>query len=232
MSHAIRVKKLVANAASLVIHFAHGGVLATGLIAMLFIAGRVGGASLPAPELGEWLVDSARAHAASVSAEDEGAESDEVPLSPEMRRVVEYLSRKYRVSATAIEPVVAAAQSAGTRVGLDPLLLVAVVAIESGFNPIAESALGARGLMQVIPRYHQEKLEEHGGDHALLDPVINIQIGARVLKESIRRAGSLQAGLQQYCGASNDAEAQYSNRVMAERQRLKQASHATRTAGA
>jgi len=36
--------------------------------------------------------------------------------------------------------------------------------------------------MQVIPKYHLDKLLEHGGEEAVLDPMINIALGARILK--------------------------------------------------
>jgi hypothetical protein len=146
------------------------------------------------------------------------------PLRSDMRAVAGYLARKYRVSTLAIEPLVHAAQEAGAEVGLDPLLILAVTAVESRFNPFAESVMGAQGLMQVIPKFHQDKLEAHGTDRVgLLDPRTNIHIGARVLKESIARMGSLESGLQQYAGALDDAEAQYAAKVMAEKARLEQA---------
>jgi soluble lytic murein transglycosylase-like protein len=138
--------------------------------------------------------------------------------------VAGHLARKYRVSTLAIEPLVLAAQEAGAEVGLDPLLILAVTAVESRFNPFAESVMGAQGLMQVIPKFHQDKLEAHGTDRSgLLDPQINIRIGARVLKESITRMGSLEAGLQQYAGALADADSQYASKVIAEKGRLEQA---------
>lgn len=156
----------------------------------------------------------------------------DVPPAPEMRGVVEYLARRYRVAAPAVESLVGAARAAGERIGLDPMLIVAVMAIESGFNPIAESPLGAQGLMQVIPRYHQDKIEEEAARQDLLDPMVNIRVGARVLKESIRRAGTLEAGLQQYGGALSDGEAQYAARVLAEKQRLDAALRRGRQSGA
>jgi soluble lytic murein transglycosylase-like protein len=97
------------------------------------------------------------------------------------------------------------------------------MAIESRFNPIAESWVGAKGLMQVVPRHHQDKLLEHGGEEAVLDPMTNILLGARILKEYIRRTGSLEAGLQFYNGALADPSSQYSQKVMAEKERLEQA---------
>jgi soluble lytic murein transglycosylase-like protein len=139
------------------------------------------------------------------------------------RALVSYLSRRYRVASSATEQLVDAAYDAGQEVGLDPLLILAVMAIESRFNPIAESGMGAKGLMQVIPKHHQDKLSDHGGEGAVLDPTTNILLGARILKEYIRRTGSLEAGLQFYNGALADVSSQYAQKVMAEKERLQEA---------
>jgi soluble lytic murein transglycosylase-like protein len=230
MHQASRLKKLAANAAALVIHFAHGGLLVMGIVVSVVLTAYFTGTLST-----YWPIRSAQAEeiAVTVEAVEEPAATvaDEKRVRPEMRAVISYLSRKYRVSGDAIEPLVSAAHAAGSRVGLDPLLILAVMAIESRFNPFAESAMGARGLMQVIPKYHQDKLEAEGADHvALLNPETNIQVGAQVLKESIQRMGSLEAGLQQYAGALADADAQYAAKVMAEKQRIEQAlrQHAAR----
>jgi len=94
------------------------------------------------------------------------------------------------------------------------------ISVESRFNPIAESVMGARGLMQIIPKYHQAKLIAQGGEAALLDPEANILVGARILQEYVYRTGTLEAGLQYYNGAFRDGSAQYAQKVMAERDRL------------
>lgn len=139
------------------------------------------------------------------------------------RSLANYLARRYRVANDATEQLVGAAHQAGKRTGLDPLLILAVMAVESRFNPIAESEMGAKGLMQVIPQHHQDKLLQHGGDDAVLDPATNILIGARILKDYIRRSGSAEAGLQLYAGASSDSSSQYAQKVLAEKERLAQA---------
>ena len=102
-------------------------------------------------------------------------------------------------------------------------VLSALVALQWGFNPIAESINGARGLMQVIPKYHAAKLAEYGGEKALFDPVANVKIGSRILKDYIRLTGNLGIALQMYGGALSDGEDQYTAKVMTEQQRLKQA---------
>jgi len=143
--------------------------------------------------------------------------------SQKLRALVSYLSRRYRIAPDITEQFVGAAYDSGQQVGLDPLLILAVVAVESRFNPIAESLVGARGLMQVVPKHHHDKLSEHGGEEALLDPMTNIALGARILKEYIRRTGSLEAGLQFYNGALADPSSQYAQKVIAEKERLQQA---------
>ncbi len=147
-----------------------------------------------------------------------GEDSDD----PKQRAIANYLSRKYRVASDATEQLVSAAFDAGQRVGIDPLLILAVMAIESRFNPIAESVAGAKGLMQVIPKHHRDKFFELGGEDAVFDPMTNIQVGVRILKEYIRRTGNLEAGLQLYTGALSDASGQYAQKVIAEKERLRQ----------
>jgi len=141
---------------------------------------------------------------------------------PGQRVLIEYVSRRFLVASAITERMVAAAHRAAAEVGLDPLLVLAVIAVESRFNPIAESGMGAKGLMQIIPRYHLDKLRAAGGEDAVFDPEANIEVGARILQEYVYRTGTLEAGLQQYNGASRDSNAYYSQRVMAERERLEQ----------
>jgi len=142
------------------------------------------------------------------------------PLDPEQRTLAAHLSRRFQVADEGTGLAVFAAYRAAREVGLDPLLVLAMISIESSFNPAAESTMGAKGLMQIIPRFHLAKLEPHGGAQAVLDPESNIAVGARILQEYVYRTGSLEAGLQQYNGASRDESAQYAQKVMAERSRL------------
>lgn len=140
----------------------------------------------------------------------------------EHRALAVYLARRYKVAQEATEQLVGAAHEAGSRTGVDPLLILAVMAVESSFNPIAESVMGAKGLMQVMPRYHQDKLNAHGGEDAVFDPMTNIMVGARILKDAVRRGGGLMPGLQLYNGAFSDESQQYAQKVMAVKERLQQ----------
>jgi soluble lytic murein transglycosylase-like protein len=134
--------------------------------------------------------------------------------------LAKYLSRRFLIAAQAAERMVGASYRAAREVGLDPLVVLAVISVESRFNPIAESVMGAKGLMQIIPRYHREKLADQGGEAALWDPETNILVGARILQEYVYRTGTLEAGLQYYNGAFSDSTAQYAQKVLAERERL------------
>ena len=142
--------------------------------------------------------------------------------NPQNRALAVYLSRRYKVALDATEQLVGAAHEAGSRLGMDPLLILAVMAVESRFNPIAESVMGAKGLMQVIPKYHQDKFEEHGGEESVLDPMTNILVGTRILKDAMRRGGGLIPGLQLYAGAFGDDGQQYAQKVIAEKERMQQ----------
>jgi hypothetical protein len=153
----------------------------------------------------------------------------EEPLNPRMQGAMDYVSRRYHVAGDALQPVFLAVQAAARDLRLDPLLILAVIGVESAFNPFAQSVSGAQGLMQVIPRYHVDKLPGIPEPAAFFDPVVNVHVGARVLGESIRRYGGVEEGLQQFAGALDDPERRYAAKVLAERQRLEAA--AIRRAG-
>jgi len=142
------------------------------------------------------------------------------PHARDIEIVTGSVARRFRVSSEATRRLVAAAYEAGARSGLDPLLILAVIAVESRFNPIAQSDGGAVGLMQVIPHYHADKFDTAD---SVLDPETNIRLGARVLKDYIKRGGTEVAGLQLYNGALADEDNSYANRVLAEKQRLQDA---------
>lgn len=150
---------------------------------------------------------------------------------PQHKVLAGYLARRYRVAGDATVDLVSESYTVGKAVGLDPLLILAVISVESRFNPIAESDMGAKGLMQVIPKFHTEKLAVHGGQDAVLDPKTNILVGAQILKEYIRLAGGVEAGLQMYNGAHDDPTQSYAQKVMGEKQRLEQALRAPRPGG-
>ena len=142
--------------------------------------------------------------------------------SEEQARVSSWLARRYHIAYNASEMLVDVAYKAASEQKIDPLLVLAVMAIESRFNPLAESRVGAKGLMQVLPKANGDKFHAHGGLDAVLNPVANIQVGAKILKDFIRRGGSVEAGLKLYVGAGNmTSDLGYGNKVLQEYERLK-----------
>ena len=142
-------------------------------------------------------------------------------LPRQQAAVTFWLSRKYGVAPEPLSVLVAEAFEIGQKVKLDPTLILAVMAIESGFNPFAQSPVGAQGLMQVMTQVHQEKYENLGGKLAAFDPVTNLRVGVKVLQECIARAGSVEGGLKYYVGAGNmETDGGYTGKVMAEYSRL------------
>ncbi len=137
--------------------------------------------------------------------------------------LADFLAKRYKVSQAVTLDLVTIAHTAGRQMGLDPLLIIAVMAIESRFNPIAESGMGAKGLMQVIPKYHLDKFRTFGGEqYAVFDPATNILVGAKILKDYLALTGSISGALQRYVGSSSAQEDPYIGKVMGEKQRLQQ----------
>lgn len=208
---------------SVVFSLLQKGLMVAGLVFLIVVAGLQGSNFGPIEQL-KSLIPSATASVAEPQAIEPPGETLAEVLSPKMQGALDYVAKRYRVSTDALQPIFATAQAAGRELRLDPLLIVAVIGVESGFNPFSQSVFGAQGLMQVVPRFHLDKLpDEADQQFAFLDPVTNVQVGARVLKESIRRNGGLENGLQQFGGAVNDPARRYSIKVLAEKQRLEQA---------
>ncbi|MBA4217246.1 MAG: lytic transglycosylase domain-containing protein [Roseateles sp.] len=143
--------------------------------------------------------------------------TDPRELSRQQAAVAHWLARRYHVAPEPVSRLVQEAWAVGNRAKVEPTLILAIMAIESGFNPFAQSAVGAQGLMQVMTRVHDDKYEAFGGTLAAFDPVTNLRVGVQVLKECIQRGGSLEEGLRYYVGAANLAEdTGYASRVLAE----------------
>jgi len=167
-----------------------------------------------------------------VVASDETVTAPAMPatarLPKDQAQVANWISRKYRVAPEPVGALVAEAFAIGSRIKLDPTLILAVVAIESRFNPFAQSPVGAQGLMQVLTRVHSDKYEDFGGKQAAFEPLPNLRVGIKVLQDCIREAGTIEGGLGCYVGAVESDASDYVAKVMAEQQRLRSVARGVR----
>lgn len=200
--------------------------------AVVFAAGRADLRHAVEQRALDWLQQrhAPRVEELAFVAEPDGPESaalaqalaaDPADLNRQQAAVAKWLSRRYRVAPEPVARLVQEAWAVGQRAKLEPTLILAVMAIESRFNPFAQSSVGAQGLMQVMTRVHDDKYEVFGGRLAAFDPVTNLRVGVQVLKECIARAGSLEAGLKYYVGSANAADdGGYAAKVLAEHRHL------------
>lgn len=99
---------------------------------------------------------------------------------------------------------------------LPPSLLLAIMAKESFFDATAVSPYGARGLMQVVPRFHLDKLKPHETEDSLHEPTTNVRIAAQILSRYLKDEGDVDRALARYSGNAPG----YSTRVQAYWRRL------------
>jgi soluble lytic murein transglycosylase-like protein len=222
----------------------HNALAMLGLAAVavvVFLMGRADVRSTVETQALGWLMERAnlRATASAPAVEEQNnevllamAEPDAIQratatnpaeLNRQQANVAYWIARRYNVAPEPISRLVQEAWDVGHRVGMEPTLVLAVMAIESGFNPFAQSHVGAQGLMQVMTRIHHDKYEIFGGQNAAFDPVTNLRVGVQVLKDCIRKAGSLEGGLKYYVGAANLVDdGGYAAKVLAEQAYLRQ----------
>jgi len=189
-------------------------------------------AVLPTPATAAWpMAAKADARRAEVRRSESQLADVRPPLklSVEQRNVASFVASKYRIAVDDVQHFVAHAYQAAREFKLDPYLVLAVVSIESSFNPKARSPKGAQGLMQVLTRVHTDKFAPFGGPTAAFDPVANLSVGSRILKEYLVREGSVEGALKSYVGAALlPHDFGYGRKVLAERERIAAAAAAAR----
>ncbi len=142
-------------------------------------------------------------------------------LDREQENIARFIAQRYRVGLDATSEFVHHAYRAARDVKLDPMLVLAVMSVESSFNPRAQSHAGAQGLMQVLTRVHTEKFMPFGGLAAAFDPVANIRVGTAILKEYLTREGSVEGALKSYVGAALlEHDGGYGSKVLNARERI------------
>ena len=142
-------------------------------------------------------------------------------LTPDQLSITLWLSRKYRISAEPLAALVTEAWTVSENSQVPPTLILAVIAIESNFNPFAQRSESNRGLMQVDSLSQQETLSRFGGPLSVFDPLTNLRVGSRVLQGFIQETGSIENGVQAYAQTSPQAaDGSYTERVLAEYKQL------------
>ena len=213
--------------------------LATAFIIVVAVHGTLGGidvSSVPrlAMDVPEGYLSSAQRtfSAASPASEarlrarsDESVEDAAVralpPLDREQQNIARFIATRYRVGVEATSEFVYHAYRAARDIKVDPMLVLAIMSVESSFNPKAQSTAGAQGLMQVLTRVHAEKFLPFGGIPAAFDPVANIRVGSAILKEYINREGSVEGALKSYVGAAlAEHDGGYGAKVLNARERI------------
>lgn len=209
--------------------FTHNGMalLGVGLAALaLTMAARTDLRTQAEQQLLGWLLErhdvtlGAQDSEAPTEAADRTLASAQVALPKQQAAVTQWLSRRYRVAQEPLAALVTEAFAMGEKARLDPTLILAVMAIESRFNPYAQSPVGAQGLMQVLTRAHSDKYADFGGQAAAFDPLSNLRVGVKVLQDCIKQAGSVEGGLRLYVGAVSSDGSDYINKVMSEHLRI------------
>jgi hypothetical protein len=223
---------ILRDVASGCVEVAHNGMALAGMammMALIALSARSDLRQAGEQQLLAWLQErqapeAAEVHEPVIAGEPAAAERATALLPAELPKqqaaVAYWLSRKYRVAPEPLGVLVAEAFEVGEKVRLDPTLILAVMAIESRFNPFAQSPVGAQGLMQVLTRVHTDKYDKFGGQLAAFDPVSNLRVGAKVLHDCVKRAGSIEGGLRLYVGAVSSDGSGYINKVMAEHLRI------------
>ncbi|MEY2874996.1 MAG: hypothetical protein RLZZ373_2367 [Pseudomonadota bacterium] len=234
------VRVFIADLGNGLLAVSHNSLAVIGLAVLsvtFVIGGRADVRGLLEERALDWLVERQEARSAAstqsdeptllaqgdFSAVDRATAVDPSELNRQQSAVAQWLSRRYKVAPEPVGRLVQESWSLGKRVGLEPTLILAIVAIESSFNPFAQSAVGAQGLMQVLTRVHDDKYVAFGGNHAAFDPLTNLRVGVQVLKDCIAKAGSVEGGLRHYVGAANQAnDGGYAFKVLAEQEFLQQ----------
>ena len=178
------------------------------------------------------IIAEAQANEASPQAVKEAAENPVANIEPmteedasfsladvrQQKRLSQWIASNYRISNSNSDLYVSTAYKTAFELGLDPHLILAIMAIESRYDPNARGAGSATGLMQVVTRVHSKRFAPYGGVHRAANPVVNIKIGATILKELIKqKGGSVERAVKAYAGGNGG----YNSKVMVHYRKLK-----------
>ncbi|QCP51916.1 lytic transglycosylase domain-containing protein [Trinickia violacea] len=128
--------------------------------------------------------------------------------TPTAEEIATVVSARFHIGLPDALDIGHAVLNAAGRYTLSPLLLLAVIAVESSFDRFAVSVVGAKGLMQVLPSQHRDRVLRTSD---LTDAGTNIRIGSEILHNYITASdGNLENALYRYSGGAKG----YARRVV------------------
>ena len=125
-------------------------------------------------------------------------------MAPGVKALSRDIARRFHLAEGAAVGITRAAFTAAQARGIDPTLVLAIAAVESKFKPGAVNpATGAKGLMQIMPRWHQDKIHRIGGESSLMLIAPNISVGAAIMAEYLdAEDGDIKDALGHYLGTA------------------------------
>jgi hypothetical protein len=130
------------------------------------------------------------------------------------KALAHYIQHQFKVSENKASVIVSEAFNHGVKQGLQPELILAIIAVESKFKEKAISPKGARGLMQVLASAHPKKIKSIGGTRALYDAKKNISVGTRILAQyKDLSKGNIRRTLLRYNGSLGNNRSHYPDKV-------------------
>lgn len=134
------------------------------------------------------------------------ADDDETEIEKAHRTemLAQFLVNQYKkTNIVQMRKIVEEAYNAGEKFDVDPLLILAIIGVESSFNPKAVSRAGAHGLMQIMVKVHKKSFAPFGGVSASKSVRPNIEVGTKIFADYLDKTGSVYKALKHYAGAAN-----------------------------
>jgi soluble lytic murein transglycosylase-like protein len=158
--------------------------------------------------------------APSIDAPVAASEALSAGNAPALVEIATIVSGQFRVARGESIRIAQAVLDAANRFAMSPVLLLGIIATESGFNRRAVSSAGAKGLMQVLPSAHPQLVS---GGKDLSDPAVNVSIGSSILRGYLDdTGGDVASALSRYSGGGKG----YARRVALHMQQFSERLHA------
>lgn len=159
------------------------------------------------------------------------AEKVEPQVSGYEVHATSYIQKSSTIDAAQSIKIAKAVHDAATEFAVDPLLLLALIRVESNFDQDAVGSGGSsKGLVQVIPYWHREKIKEGRQRfkvYSVFDLQLNTWLGAKILRTYLDRSKDVRTALIRY--NASDHATQYAQKVLAEYGKLRRSQETAQT---